>query len=180
MKDSDSISKKSSSDSENLVNKIVPEMPKDKRTKAYKEWVKKYGQEASDSNEIPDMPKDKRTKAYKEWIKKYGDQALESNVIPEMPKDRRTKAYKDWVKQYGDNKVPSKEEKVSLKSNKKQTKKTKTKKSNLSDKVDLFQEHINSEDWFNKRKEIEELRSNINTLITVSYTHLTLPTILLV
>jgi len=57
MKDSDSISKKSSSDSENLVNKIVPEMPKDKRTKAYKEWVKKYGQEASDSNEIPDMLK---------------------------------------------------------------------------------------------------------------------------
>ena len=48
MKDSDSMSKKSSSDSENLVNKIVPEMPKDKRTKAYKEWVKKYGQKASD------------------------------------------------------------------------------------------------------------------------------------
>ena len=62
------------------------------------------------------------------------------------------------MKQYGDNKVSSK-------SNKKQTKKTKTKKSSLSDKVDLFQEHINSEDWFNKRKEIEELRSNINTLI---------------
>ena len=40
MKDSDSISKKSSSDSENLVNNTVPEMPKDKRTKAYKEWVK--------------------------------------------------------------------------------------------------------------------------------------------
>ena len=111
------------------------------------------------------MPKDKRTKAYKEWIKKYGDQTLESTVIPEMPKDKRTKAYKDWVKQYGDNEVPPKEEKVSSKSNKKQTKKTKTKKSSLSDKVDLFQEHINSEDWFNKRKEIEELRSNINTLI---------------
>ena len=46
MKDSDSISKKSSSDSENLVNNTVPEMPKDKRTKAYKEWVKKYGLEA--------------------------------------------------------------------------------------------------------------------------------------
>jgi len=135
-----------------------------------KDSNKKSDKSSSDSigpvkNTIPEMPKDKRTKAYKEWIKKYGDQALESNTIPEMPKDKRTKAYKDWVKQYGDHKVPSKEEKVSSKSNKKQTKKTKTKKSSLSDKVDLFQEHINSEDWFNKRKEIEELRSNINTLI---------------
>ena len=50
MKDSDLISKKSSSDSENLVNNKVPEMPKDKRTKAYKEWVSKYGQEVSDSS----------------------------------------------------------------------------------------------------------------------------------
>ncbi len=135
-----------------------------------KDSNKKSDKSSSDSispvkNTIPEMPKDKRTKAYKEWIKKYGDQALESNVIPEMPRDKRTKAYKDWVKQYGDNKVPLKEEKVSSKSNKKQTKKTKTKKSSLSDKVDLFQENINSEDWFNKRKEIEELRSNINTLI---------------
>ena len=135
-----------------------------------KDSNKKSDKSSSDSispvkNTIPEMPKDKRTKAYKEWIKKYGDQTLESNVIPEMPKDKRTKAYKDWVKQYGDNEVPPKEEKVSSKSNKKQTKKTKTKKSSLSDKVDLFQEHINSEDWFNKRKEIEELRSNINTLI---------------
>ena len=135
-----------------------------------KDSNKKSDKSSSDSispvkNTIPEMPKDKRTKAYKEWIKKYGDQALESNVIPEMPKDKRTKAYKDWVKQYGDNEVPPKEEKVSSKSNKKQTKKTKTKKISLSEKVDLFQEHINSEDWFNKRKEIEELRSNINTLI---------------
>ena len=135
-----------------------------------KDSNKKSDKSSSDSispvkNTIPEMPKDKRTKAYKEWIKKYGDQTLESNVIPEMPKDKRTKAYKDWVKQYGDNEVPPKEEEVSSKSNKKQTKKTKTKKSSLSDKVDLFQEHINSEDWFNKRKEIEELRSNINTLI---------------
>ena len=135
-----------------------------------KDSNKKSDKSSSDSispvkNTIPEMPKDKRTKAYKEWIKKYGDQTLESNVIPEMPKDKRTKAYKDWVKQYGDSKAPSKEEKVSSKSNKKQTKKTKTKKSSLSEKVNLFQEHINSEDWFNKRKEIEELRSNINTLI---------------
>jgi hypothetical protein len=142
-----------------------------------KDSNKKSDKSSSDSvspvkNTMSEMPKDKRTKAYKEWVKKYGDQTLESNVIPEMPKDKRTKAYKDWVKQYGDNKVPSKEEKVSSKeekvsskSNKEQKKKTKTKKISLSDKVDLFQEHINSEDWFNKRKEIEELRSNINTLI---------------
>ena len=43
MKDSDKKSKKSSSDSLDLVNNTIPEMPKDKRTKAYKEWVKKYG-----------------------------------------------------------------------------------------------------------------------------------------
>ena len=135
-----------------------------------KDSNKKSDKSSSDSispvkNTIPEMPKDKRTKAYKEWIKKYGDQALESNVIPEMPKDKRTKAYKDWVKQYGDHKVPSEKVEVSSKSNKKETKKAKVKKSSLSNKVDLFQEQINSEDWFKKRKEIEELRSNINTLI---------------
>tara|TARA_B100000073_G_C23730915_1_gene570752 strand:+ start:480 stop:2417 length:1938 start_codon:yes stop_codon:yes gene_type:complete len=135
-----------------------------------KDSNKKSDKSSSDSNSpvkntIPEMPKDKRTKAYKEWIKKYGDQTLESNVIPEMPKDKRTKAYKDWVKQYGDHKVPSEKVEVSSKSNKKETKKAKVKKSSLSNKVDLFQEQINSEDWFKKRKEIEELRSNINTLI---------------
>ena len=135
-----------------------------------KDSNKKSDKSSSDSNSpvkntIPEMPKDKRTKAYKEWIKKYGDQTLESNVIPEMPKDKRTKAYKDWVKQYGDHKVPSEKVEVSSKSNKKETKKAKVKKSSLSNKVDLFQEQTNSEDWFKKRKEIEELRSNINTLI---------------
>ena len=135
-----------------------------------KDSNKKSDKSSSDSispvkNTIPEMPKDKRTKAYKEWIKKYGDQTLESNVIPEMPSDKRTKAYKDWVKQYGDHKAPSEKVEVSSKSNKKETKKAKVKKSSLSNKVDLFQEQINSEDWFKKRKEIEELRSNINTLI---------------
>ena len=87
MKDSDLISKKSSSDSENLVNNKVPEMPKDKRTKAYKEWVSKYGQEVSDSSEIPEMPKDKRTKAYKEWVKKYGTLTISSD----KPKTKSSK-----------------------------------------------------------------------------------------
>ena len=135
-----------------------------------KDSNKKSNKSSSDSispvkNTIPEMPKDKRTKAYKEWIKKYGDQTLESNVIPEMPKDKRTKAYKDWVKQYGDHKAPSEKGEVSSKLIKKETKKTKTKKSGLSDQVDLFQELINSHEWFNKRKEIEELRSNINNSI---------------
>ena len=135
-----------------------------------KDSNKKSNKSSSDSispvkNTIPEMPKDKRTKAYKEWIKKYGDQTLESNVIPEMPKDKRTKAYKDWVKQYGDHKAPSEKGEVSSKSIKKETKKTKSKKSDLSDQVDLFQELINSHEWFNKRKEIEELRSNINNSI---------------
>ena len=76
MKDSNNKSKKSSSDSVDPVKNTIPEMPKDKRTKAYKEWVKKYGDQILESNDIPEMPKDKRTKAYKEWVKQYGDQKL--------------------------------------------------------------------------------------------------------
>ena len=136
MKDSDSISKKSSSDSENLVNKIVPEMPKDKRTKAYKEWAKKYGQEASDSSEIPEMPKDKRTKAYKEWMKQYGDKGITSDKSEKKPTKKESKP--------------------------------KTKKSGLDKQVYDFIEKIESDDWFNKRKDIEELRSKINSTLKSS------------
>ena len=136
MKDSDLISKKSSSDSENLVNKVVPKMPKDKRTKAYKEWVKKYGQKASDSNEIPEMPKDKRTKAYKEWVKLYGDKGINSDKL---------------------------EKKASKKDSK-----PKTKKSSLNELVSSFVEIIESDDWFNKRKDVEELRSKINSILKPS------------
>ena len=136
MKDSNKKSKKSSSDSVNPVK-----------------------------NSIPEMPKDKRTKAYKEWVKKYGGQTSESNVIPEMPKDKRTKAYKEWVKQYGNQNLPLKNQESSSKSDKKETKKVRSKKVTLSDNVKRFEELINSEDWFNKRKEIEELRSVINTIL---------------
>jgi len=136
MKDSNKKSKKSSSDSVNPVK-----------------------------NSIPEMPKDKRTRAYKEWVKKYGDQTSESNVIPEMPKDKRTKAYKEWVKQYGNQNLPLKNQESSSKSDKKETKKVRSKKVTLSDNVKRFEELINSEDWFNKRKEIEELRSIINTIL---------------
>ena len=102
MKDSDKKSKKSSSDSLDLVN-----------------------------NTIPEMPKDKRTKAYKEWVKKYGDLTSEPNAIPEMPKDKRTKAYKEWLKQYGDQKLPSKNQDTSSKSDKDETKKVRSKKGSL-------------------------------------------------
>ncbi|MBT3503703.1 MAG: DUF349 domain-containing protein, partial [Cryomorphaceae bacterium] len=133
-------SKKSSSDSESPVKNIVPEMPKDKRTKAYKDWVKKYGEQSSDST-----------------------------IIPEMPKDKRTKAYKDWVKQYGSEESPSK--KSSKKDGTKKTKSTEPKKTkakakntkvNLEDLVTSFIDFINSDNWFHKRKEIEDLRSKIN------------------
>ena len=135
-----------------------------------KDSNKKSKKSSSDSvdpvkNTIPEMPKDKRTKAYKEWVKKYGDQISESNVIPEMPKDKRTKAYKEWMKQFGDQKLPSNNQENSSKSDKKETKKVRFKKLKLSDNVTQFEELINSEDWFTKRKEIEELRSVINTIL---------------
>ena len=136
MKDSNKKSKKSSSDSVNPVK-----------------------------NTIPEMPKDKRTKAYKEWVKKYGSQSSESIVIPEMPKDKRTKAYKEWVKQYGDQKLPSKNQETSSESDKKERNIVRSKKVTLFDNVSRFEDLINSEDWFNQRKEIEELKSSINTII---------------
>ena len=135
-----------------------------------KDSNKKSKKSSSDSvdpvkNTIPEMPKDRRTKAFKEWVNKYGSQTSESNVIPEMPKDKRTKAYKEWVKQYGDQKLPLKSQETSSKSDKKETKKVRSKKVSLSDNIRRFEELINSEEWFNKRKEIEELRSAINTIL---------------
>ena len=135
-----------------------------------KDSNKKSKKSSSDSvdpvkNTIPEMPKDKRTKAYKEWVKKYGDLTSESNAIPEMPKDKRTKAYKEWLKQYGDQKLPSKNKDTSSKSDKEETKKVRSKKGSLSENVNLFEELINSKEWFNNRKEIEELKSVINTTI---------------
>ena len=135
MKDSNKKSKKSSSDSENPVKNIIPEIPKDKRTKAYKEWIKKYGDQTSDSIIIPEIPKDKRTKAYKEWMKQYGN--LESSSKKLSKKDELKKEKGDKVK-------------------------TKASKANLEDLVTSFIDLINSEQWFHNRKEIEELRSKIN------------------
>ena len=62
MKDSNKKSKKSSSDSESPVKNIVPEMPKDKRTKAYKDWVKQYGSEESPSKKSSKKDGTKKTK----------------------------------------------------------------------------------------------------------------------
>ena len=131
MKDSNKKSKKSSSDSENPVKKITPEMPKDKRTKAYKEWIEKYGEQNSDSTNIPEMPKDRRTKAYKDWVKQYGNE--KSDI---KKSDKKT----DEIKKV----------------------KTKVIKANLEDLVTSFVDFINSEEWFHKRKEIEDLRGKIN------------------
>jgi len=134
MKDSNKKSIKSSSDSENPVKKIIPKMPKDKRTKAYKEWLLKYGDQKSESNDIPEMPSDKRTKAYKEWMKQYGDQTLNEK--------KESKKSISKVKRSG--------------------------KTNLSDLIDSFIDYTNLNDWFQKRKEIEDLRSKINLLLKTS------------
>jgi hypothetical protein len=131
MKDSNIKSKKSSSDSENPVKNIIPEMPKDKRTKAYKEWIEQYGEQSSDSTNIPEMPKDKRTKAYKDWVKQYG--SVISNVEKSVKKTTEIKKVK-----------------------------TKINKTKLIDLVNSFVDFINSEEWFHKRKEIEDLKSKIN------------------
>ena len=90
MKDSNKISKKSSSDSKNLVKNIIPEKPKDKRTKAYKDWVKQYGEKTLDSKKIPEMPKDKRTKAYKDWMKQYGNEKTTSKKISKKVEVKKT------------------------------------------------------------------------------------------
>ena len=138
MKDSNKISKKSSSDSKNPVKNTIPEMPKDKRTKAYKDWVKQYGNEISDSKMIPEMPKDKRTKAYKDWVKQYGNENIPSK------------------------KTSTKDEAIRIKSSEIKKTKPKVKKDNLEELINSFIDFVNSEEWFHKRKEIEGLKTRIN------------------
>jgi len=133
MKDSNKKSIKSSSDSENPEKSIVPLMPKDKRTKAYKEWFEKYGGKATELDKIPEMPKDKRTKAYKQWFKEYGDKVS--------------------IKESSTKKTSSEKKEV------------KSKKESLSDLVISFQQETTSDKWYQRRKDIEVLRSKINLLI---------------
>ena len=138
MTDSNKISKKSSSDSKNLVKNIIPEMPKDKRTKAYKDWVKQYGEKTLDSKKIPEMPKDKRTKAYKDWMKQYGKEKTTSKKISKKVEVKKT--------------TGSEVKKI----------KPKIIKDNLEELINSFIDFVNSEDWFHKRKEIEGLKTRIN------------------
>ena len=68
MKDSKNKQKKSSSESKILETKTVPPMPKDKRTKEYKEWYKKYGE--IDKKEKRSTPKKNQTKKEESKIDK--------------------------------------------------------------------------------------------------------------
>ena len=61
MKDSKNKLKKSSSESKILETKTVPSMPKDKRTKEYKEWYKEYG-EIAKKEKNSSLKKDKSKK----------------------------------------------------------------------------------------------------------------------
>ena len=64
MKDSKNKLEKSSSESKILETKTIPPMPKDKRTKEYKEWYKKYG-EAKEKTETSSSTKKKESKVKK-------------------------------------------------------------------------------------------------------------------
>ena len=146
MKDSKNKLKKSSSESKILETKTFPPMPKDKRTKEYKEWYKKYG-------EIPQ--KDKKSSSKK--ITKQGKKATD---IPLMPKDKRTKEYKEWYKKYGE--IPQKDKKSSSKKSEPKIDADKIEKNiKLKDLVILFDDKVESQDWVSKRKDIEEIKKRI-------------------
>ena len=109
MKDSKNKLEKSSSESKILETKTIPPIPKDKRTKVYKEWYKKYGEIIADTK-VSSVIKNKSLKQKKEVI-----------VTPPMPKDKRTKEYKEWHKKYGE----AKEKTETSSSTKKKESKTK-------------------------------------------------------
>ena len=148
MKDSKNKLKKSSSESKILETKTVPPMPKDKRTKEYKEWYKKYG-------EID--KKDKKAKSKKNQSIKQKKETLD---IPPMPKDKRTKEYKEWHKKYGE--IDKKDEKAKLKKNQTQKEGSKIDKNiKLKDLVILFNTKVDSDDWLLEKKFIEEIKKEI-------------------
>jgi len=146
MKDSKNKLKKSSSESKILETKTVPPMPKDKRTKEYKEWYKKYG-EIKLEDKASSKKKKKSIKQKKEVVS-----------IPPIPKDKRTKEYKEWYKKYGEisekdtakkESKPKKDESVVLKNIK------------LKDLVVLFNDKVDSDEWISERKVIEEIKKRI-------------------
>ena len=152
MKDSKNKLKKSSSESKILETKTVPPMPKDKRTKEYKEWYKKYGE--IDKKEK--KPKSKKNKSIK--------QKKENLDIPTMPKDKRTKEYKEWYKKYGE--IDKKEKKSTSKKNQTQREGPKIDKNlNLKDLVTLFNTKVDSENWLSERKFIEEIKKKIESAL---------------
>ena len=148
MKDSKNKLKKSSSESKILETKTVPPMPKDKRTKEYKEWYKKYG-------EID--KKDKKAKSKKNQSIKQKKETLD---IPPMPKDKRTKEYKEWHKKYGE--IDKKDKKPTSKKNQTQKEGSKIDKNiKLKDLVILFTTKVESDDWLLEKKFIEEIKKKI-------------------
>ena len=146
MKDSKNKLKKSSSESQILETKTAaPPMPKDKRTKEYKEWYKKYGE--IDKKETKSTSKKSKSKK-------------ESISIPPMPKDKRTKDYKEWYKKYGE--IDKKETKSTSKKSKSKKEDSKINKNiKLKDLVILFNDKIESDKWMSVRKEIEEIKKRI-------------------
>tara|TARA_B100000475_G_scaffold65621_1_gene46598 strand:+ start:701 stop:2554 length:1854 start_codon:yes stop_codon:yes gene_type:complete len=148
MKDSKNKLKKSSSESKILETKTVPPMPKDKRTKEYKEWYKKYG----GIDKKDKKPKSKKNKSIK--------QKKENLDIPTMPKDKRTKEYKEWYKKYGE--IDKKEKRSTSKKNQTKKEGSKIDKSlKLKDLVILFSTKVDSDDWLSDRKFIEEIKKKI-------------------
>ena len=148
MKDSKNKLKKSSSESKILETKTFPPMPKDKRTKEYKEWYKKYG-------EID--KKDKKAKSKKNQSIKQKKETLD---IPPMPKDKRTKEYKEWHKKYGE--IDKKDKKPTSKKNQTQKEGSKIDKNiKLKDLVILFNTKVESDDWLLEKKFIEEIKKKI-------------------
>ena len=148
MKDSKNKLKKSSSESKILETKTVPPMPKDKRTKEYKEWYKKYGE----IDKKDKKPKSKKNKSIK--------QKKENLDIPTMPKDKRTKEYKEWYKKYGE--IDKKEKRSTSKKNQTKKEGSKIDKSlKLKDLVILFSTKVDSDDWLSDRKFIEEIKKKI-------------------
>ena len=156
MKDSKNKLEKSSSESKILETKTIPPMPKDKRTKEYKEWHKKYGKIKADTK----VSSVRKTKTKKKSLK----QIKEVLVTPPMPKDKRTKEYKEWHKKYGE----AKEKTETSSSTKK--KESKAKKSiKLKDLVSLFTTKVESENWIGERKEIEEIKNKIEVGLKKEY-----------
>lgn len=149
MKDSKNKLEKSSSESKILETKTVPPMPKDKRTKEYKQWYKKYGKEELE---------DKASQIKKKKSIKQKKEVLE---ISPMPKDKRTKEYKEWYKKHGkkdkkDKTTPSK------KSKSKKVDSEIDKNIKLKDLVILFNDKVDSDEWISKRKVIEEIKKRID------------------